>query len=103
MEQQLHKGKPFDPVLQRVDQERIIFIQDLVDDNGQIMNKQKLEHKLQFQIKPLRYESLISAIPNEWKRILKHNQNLNSNYLVFRDPGIIINNMKRRITELKAR
>jgi hypothetical protein len=81
----------------------ILFIQDLVDDTGQIMSKQNLEHQLQDQIKPLRYESLISAIPNEWKKLLKHNQNLNNNYLVFRDTSIIVNNIKRRITDLKAR
>jgi hypothetical protein len=35
--------------------------------------------------------------------MLKENQNLNNNYLVFRDTNILLNNIKRRITDLKAR
>ena len=80
-----------------------MFIQDLLNDTGQIINKQELDAKLNKHIEPLRYDSLISAIPNEWKRMLSEDKNLNSNYLVFRDTNIIIDNRKRRITDINTR
>jgi hypothetical protein len=53
------------------------------------------KYKLNRQLQPLRYESLISAIPTKWKRMLNDNKTLNNNYLVFRDTTITINNTKR--------
>jgi hypothetical protein len=81
----------------------ILFIQDLLNERGQIMTKQDLELKLDRQIAPLRYESLISAIPKEWKKLLNDNRNLNMNYLVFRDTNIIIDNRTRQITDINTR
>ena len=43
----------------------ILFIQDLLDDTGRIMNKQDVEDKLNRQIQSLHCQSLISAISPE--------------------------------------
>jgi hypothetical protein len=47
------------------------FIQDLLNKEGRFISKTELESKYSLICKPPEYESLIHAIPKEWKRELK--------------------------------
>jgi hypothetical protein len=49
----------------------IKHIKDLLDENNQIGSKQFLENKFNTRFKGLEYESLISAIPKQWKKDIK--------------------------------
>jgi hypothetical protein len=81
----------------------IFFIQDLLDDKGLFMSKQELENKYNFTIKHLEYQSLMSAIPINWKQNVKKNGNLNKNYYVFRECKIRIGKMSKNIVEVTTR
>ena len=63
----------------------ITFMQDLIDQNGTIMSKQDLSNKYHFVPKAMEYESLRSALPTKWKKMLIANKSLNKNYLVFKE------------------
>jgi hypothetical protein len=49
----------------------IIMIHDLLEENGDIKSPARLEEAFNLPIKLMAYNSLISAIPQEWKRALK--------------------------------
>jgi hypothetical protein len=66
------------------EQKDINFIQDLLNEEGSFLMKKELENKYMFRCKHLEYESLIHAIPQQWKRELKQNKRLNLNYEVNR-------------------
>jgi hypothetical protein len=54
----------------------IKYIGHLISDNGNIMPKHEVELKYNLNCKYLQYESLTSAIPSKWKRIIKENKGL---------------------------
>ena len=49
----------------------LIYIQDIIDKYGNIEHKCNLENKYACEFKPLQYEGLIAAIPKEWKKVIK--------------------------------
>ena len=49
----------------------IIMIHDLLEDNGEFKSAARLEEQFNLPIKLMAYNSLISAIPQVWKRALK--------------------------------
>jgi hypothetical protein len=46
----------------------IFFIQQLLDQNGKIASRKSLEEKTNIRLIGLQYESLLHAIPKEWKK-----------------------------------
>jgi hypothetical protein len=46
---------------------------------------------------------MVSAIPNTWKILLRENSTLNTEYIVFADCIITIDNMTRRVHEIKTK
>ena len=49
----------------------IVFIHDIVNEDGNIKSIEELETEFNIQISPMDYNSLITSIPVKWKRILK--------------------------------
>jgi hypothetical protein len=49
----------------------IEFIQDIIDASGEIISREKLERKYNFQCRFMDYNSLKAAIPTSWKKKLK--------------------------------
>jgi hypothetical protein len=81
----------------------IKFIQDIVDNNGSILAKKELERKYGLQCKHLQYESLVHAIPKEWKAKLKESKTLNLNYNVFEECSVRIGGKTANIEEISTR
>jgi hypothetical protein len=69
----------------------IDYIQDMLNDKGRLLTKEQLENKHGIICKCLQYNSIISAIPREWKTLLKNSPVGNINIPVSKD---IIVNMK---------
>ena len=51
--------------------QNIKFIQNILNDQGNIANIVYLEKKYDIRIKQMQYHSLISAIPKDWIRMIK--------------------------------
>ena len=49
----------------------IILIHDLVKEDGNMKTLAELEAEFNIQVRPMDYNSLISAIPTNWKKALK--------------------------------
>ena len=47
---------------------------DIIDNYGLILKEEEIGFLYKIWMKPLEYNSLISAIPKEWKQILKENK-----------------------------
>jgi hypothetical protein len=81
----------------------IKFIQDIVGNNGNIITKEELEKKYGFKCKQLEYESLIHAVPKEWKVKLKENKTLNMNYCVFEACIVKLGGKTANLEEISTR
>jgi hypothetical protein len=79
----------------------IIFVQHLLNGNGQFSSKHELENKFTINIRQMQYNALLSAIPKEWKKLIAEDPNCN-NYLVFLDCKIQINESMKKLEELKT-
>jgi hypothetical protein len=71
------------------------FIQDLLNEQGQLAKKEQLENKYNLTIKFLEYESLIAALPASWKTMLT-NSNNNLGYHIFYDCKIYIKDQGKK-------
>jgi deoxyhypusine synthase len=50
-----------------------IKMKDLTTDDGTLLTEENINRMYNVQFKPLEYNSLISAIPKKWKKILNEN------------------------------
>ena len=48
-------------------------MKDLTTDDGTLLTEENINRMYNVQFKPLEYNSLISAIPKKWKKILNEN------------------------------
>ena len=55
--------------------QNINFIHDILNEQGTLANKEEIERKHNIRIPQMEYNSLISAIPTKWKKILKEGNN----------------------------
>ena len=79
----------------------IKIINDLLDDNGQILNYASFINKYNVNMSPFIYMSIIDAIPREWRQLIKtcnfppyiiHNNEL---------PHLKINDQYKNINQIK--
>jgi len=49
----------------------IVIVKNIFDENGNIVSRHVLENKYNFHIKQMEYNSLIDAVPMEWKKCVK--------------------------------
>jgi hypothetical protein len=80
-----------------------MFIQDIIDRQGNILSKQEVSTKYNIICRPFEWESLKSALPNSWKRKLRENKTLNLNYHVFKDCNIRLGETNKRIDEISTK
>ena len=81
----------------------ICCINDLLDQEGKILNYNNITVKYNIRIDPFYYMSLIDAIPNSWRQILKTcNFPLN---IIHNDenPHLLINEQHKDITQVKSK
>jgi hypothetical protein len=79
----------------------IRFIQNLLDTNGKIDTKENLDKKFNVQIETLLLNSVTSAIPHDWKKMIKDDTN-STNYFVFADFNILVNDTYKKLIEVKT-
>jgi hypothetical protein len=78
------------------------FIQDLLDNQGNIVKKDYLENKFQCKFVGLDYESLIHALPKHWVKIIIHD-NRSNQFILYRDCTLYLDNKLVKLNEMKAR
>ena len=81
----------------------LVFVQDLLDQNGRLLSKDDFSRKASLTLAWLQYESIIAAIPKAWKTLINDNRTLDNNYLVFTNCKIMINNTMQRISEINTK
>jgi hypothetical protein len=52
----------------------IRYIGNLIDENGDIQTKENLTHKFGLNCQQLQYQSIVTAIPTQWKSLIKQNK-----------------------------
>ena len=80
----------------------IYFIQQLLDDTGNIAKKNFLENKYSIVCKHFEYESLIHAIPKEWKKIVIED-NISTNITIHLKCKIKMDKEEKDITEIATK
>ena len=81
----------------------INFVQDIIDKDRKIMRKNDIENKYGITCKQLQYQSLVHAIPAQWKKLLKQHKTLNLNYHVYKECNINIDKNKMKLEEVSTR
>ena len=81
---------------------KIKFIQHLIDDKRQVATKQYLDEKYDVTIPQMSYNSIVSAIPSNWKKEIENDPNI-ANYYVFNDYKIQLNETSKKIIEFSTK
>jgi hypothetical protein len=84
-------------------QKGIIYVQDLLNKQGDIMTRHELISNSGIQLKPLQYEMIKSAIPVKWKNIIKTNRTTHYERDTKIECTVKINKTMRHIKNLKAK
>jgi hypothetical protein len=79
-----------------------MFIQDLLNPQGNFASAQYLSLKYNLQVDVMTLNSIVSAIPTKWKKLLKTDNNI-ANYKVFLDCKININERKTKLQEVTTK
>jgi hypothetical protein len=79
-----------------IGQYNIKFVQDLLNADGSLMNKNQLDDKHSIRIPFMLYNGLVTAIPSKWKKMLRTDNNC-LNYYVFYDHKIIVEDCKKKV------
>jgi hypothetical protein len=82
--------------------DKIKYIQDLINRNGEIDTRENIEIKYNVAINPMRYNSVIWAIPRDWKNLIKNDMNA-TNYHVFADYNVIIQEKEKKLIEITSK
>jgi hypothetical protein len=80
----------------------IKFIQNLLNSEGKIDSRENIEKKYNVHIQPMTFNCLLSAIPQEWKNMIKMDPNAN-NYFVFADFNVIVNGSNKKLIEITTK
>ena len=75
----------------------IVYLKDIVDTTGKAISKQMLEDKYDFKIKQMDYNSLISAIPAQWRSATLNNCNHPINT---QDTQLLLGDKQVKLSEL---
>ena len=92
-------GKPHNDWLSK----DIRYIQDIINHEGKLISKIDLEDMYSMQCKHLDYESLVHAIPAQWKQILRQNKTLNLNYDVMTECILYIDSKIWKLEEISTK
>ena len=82
--------------------QEMTHIQHLLNDNGEFATVKYLNDKYAVKIPILSHNSVLSAIPKEWKKIIKEDGNVN-NYVIFNDYFVMIEDVRKKLQELTTK
>jgi hypothetical protein len=77
-------------------------IKDLINDMGQIATHDYLVKKFDVNVPVMSYNSIISAIPQDWKRIINHDTNI-LNYRSLERYSVTINETRKKVIEYNTK
>jgi hypothetical protein len=80
----------------------IKFIQNLLNNEGKMDTRQNIEKKYKIIIKPMTFNSMISAIPQKWKILMKEDPNV-KNYFVFADYRVLLDGEDKKLIEISTK
>ena len=81
---------------------RLMFIQDLLEPTGKFTTHTHLNKKYNVTIDIMTLNSIISAIPTKWKKLINSDNNIR-NYKVFLDCKVDINEQSRKLIEITTK
>jgi hypothetical protein len=81
---------------------KIKYIQDLLDNDRTIANKEYLENKFNIQIDIMTYNGLKTAIAKEWKKEMQKDTNI-LNYVIFTQYNVIMEGKKKQLIECSTK
>ena len=85
-----------------MEQKGLVFIKDLLDNHGKIANRTYIQEKYNTEISIMYYNSMVSAIPKKWKKLIEEDNN-STNYFRMQKCQIMIESRPKRLEELKCR
>jgi hypothetical protein len=85
-----------------MEQKGIVFVQDILNKEGKIADREFLQRKYNTPVCMMYLNSLISAIPKQWKKLIEEDNN-SKNYFRLLKCQVMINSKFRRIEELKCK
>jgi hypothetical protein len=86
----------------RIGKNRLMFIQDLLEPSGKFATYTHLNKKYNVTIDVMTLNSIISAIPTKWKKLINSDNNI-MNYKVFLDCKVDINEQSRKLIEVTTK
>jgi hypothetical protein len=81
----------------------VTFIQDLLNDDGDIMTKLELENKYGIVIRVMQCNSLIHAILWAWTKLLAMDIGLNHTYTIYIHCKLMIDDCPKRINKINTK
>lgn len=80
----------------------IIFIKDILNEQGLLADKEQIERKYNMTIPQMEFNSLISSIPSKWKKLLKEGLNC-FDHVIFWDIKIKIFEQLKKLAEISTK
>jgi hypothetical protein len=81
---------------------KIKYIQDLLNRNGEIDTKLNIETKYKVVLNQMLYNSVVCSIPREWKLLIKNDTNA-TNYHIFADYNVTIQDTEKKLIEITSK
>jgi hypothetical protein len=79
------------------------FIRDIITDNGTFLSEKNINSKYNLNIQTLEYNSLKSAIPSKWKKILKDKKLEIKDIVVENECQLNLNKMTKQIMDITTK
>ena len=92
---QLHQFKITDTNL------KDLVLQEIVQDNGHFYSLNQINDKYNTKLDELRYNRILSAIPNTWKTIIKHEKK--TKFKVSKNPAILYKGRYTEVTKINSK
>ena len=79
------------------------FIKDIMTDKGKLLTQKNINTKYNLNIKTLEYNSLISAIPSKWKKIIKDQNSGITDIILDYECPMTFNKMTKQLTDMTTK
>jgi hypothetical protein len=81
----------------------LVFIKDIMTDKGTFLSERNINNKFNLRIQTLEYNSLKSAIPPKWKKIMKGNHTEITDSILEHDCKLTYNKMTKQLTDVTTK
>jgi hypothetical protein len=84
-------------------EKHLIFIKDLFNDKGNFLTERNINTRFNILLKNLEYNSLISAIPHNWKKTIKNEYKKLPTIVPNQNCTLTLNKMTKELTEITTK